>query len=933
MKRFFSGSTQKHDEYVQDRIATAESQGEISPELSPIVTLLSAQSYRRYNEGTFLILKDLDGEGKPADRTWREVYGVLIGVQLAVWDASHISRSQGNEEELIKEVSKPSYVNFADASFKAVESMQVNSGSIQNVIVVSTTLKNRYLIQVPSPQQFARWVCAFRLSTFEYTALQEAYTAAFLSARGSYLSDIRVVLAETKYEHEEWISVRFGVGAPWKKCFTVIEPATSKRNKFVPGRIRFYQNEKKNKKAVLATIVAASAMYAVYPQSPVLIDKSTMIKLNGSITFTDKESPKEASIFLMPDIHSSVPLFDTLIRFLIPAFDTFGLYGRPKKLNADKSDPGSLLFGLPVLPHVHYLELDDLLPLGASSTSSTWDHHEWSNQIKRILQTKSQSGYDGCGSEQGLDGAMSAINMGRNRSASGTSSPLSNAFLPTPKLDQASRFSPLIQQSNMSDLAMSGEKSVSSRSPEPGLEAIYKKYAEFPKEETSGITRGLGGLGLNSATSLGADSTGRLSVSSSDDLYPGSGARPQAAVAPKESNISNIMYDDESDEESDTPSWKASDDRIVTNVQPVNQTKMSLPVTDSHSSLDDFSSPARPQNPSQRVLSPYSDFHDQFNKSMGDNITSEKPRITQSKATKDLGTYLRPEDALGYQQKRSNPESKQLPTVPAQANVRPLDQNPYGSAAGQPIHQSDSYEDLYGTQQEDPYGQPEQSARVVLQQPPKSQYSQVSKAPLQSPYDNKHRAPSTNIVEQTAGYTNPEAYGVPRSGSGNVQVASYGKQYQASPQRVQQQPGTPYGQQAQYQPQLNVPHGQPVHQPPSQQYYQQQPQQQHRQQPQYPQQQQYQPQYQQHQQPQQPQQHQQYRQPLRSPYGAPYDQQQSDGLNFGAGTQSPTQRQRRPMKPIPTQVPQSTRSFGNDPYALATAAAKKNTTQGNPYAR
>ena len=34
----------------------------------------------------------------------------------------------------------------------------------------------------------------------------------------------------------------------------------------------------------------------------------------------------------MPEQHSSVPGFDTLIRFLVPLLDSFGLYGRPKDL-------------------------------------------------------------------------------------------------------------------------------------------------------------------------------------------------------------------------------------------------------------------------------------------------------------------------------------------------------------------------------------------------------------------------------------------------------------------------------------------------------------------------------------------------------------------------------------------------------------------------
>lgn len=66
-----------------------------------------------------------------------------------------------------------------------------------------------------------------------------------------------------------------------------------------------------------------------------------MIKMEGYINFSSPslstkvskknlDDFKQTSIFLMPEQHSAVPGFDTLIRFLVPLFDTFGLYGRPK---------------------------------------------------------------------------------------------------------------------------------------------------------------------------------------------------------------------------------------------------------------------------------------------------------------------------------------------------------------------------------------------------------------------------------------------------------------------------------------------------------------------------------------------------------------------------------------------------------------------------
>jgi hypothetical protein len=64
---------------------------------------------------------------------------------------------------------------------------------------------------------------------------------------------------------------------------------------------------------------------------------------------------KNASLYIIPRRHHSVKSFETLIRFLIPIYDAFQLYGRPVKLAAERSNRDSLLFGLPSLPRSRIL--------------------------------------------------------------------------------------------------------------------------------------------------------------------------------------------------------------------------------------------------------------------------------------------------------------------------------------------------------------------------------------------------------------------------------------------------------------------------------------------------------------------------------------------------------------------------------------------------
>lgn len=393
----------------------------LSPELVPIVTLLSSQSHRRYNEGIFMLYYDLNGDGKPADREWREVYGILTGNQLAYWDAAILAQFKNNADALLEVSAKPSYINFTDAVYSAMKTLPAAKQNLDNVVVVSTTLKNRYILQFKSVKDLETWYCALRLSSYEYNSLQAAYTGALLSARGSRLSDIRTILAEKRFDHEDWISIRYGSGMAWKRCYAVVEPSTLKRKTFVPGRILLYENEQKKKKQLMAVVTDASSVTAIYPQSHLLIDHSTMIKMEGYINFSSPslstkvskknlDDFKQTSIFLMPEQHSAVPGFDTLIRFLVPLFDTFGLYGRPKRLKANRSDVDSLLFGLPTLPRVHYLELSDIQQLVSRGNYISWDLRTWNLEIQNLLKSKIERGYDGCGSQRGYAGAVNSLN-------------------------------------------------------------------------------------------------------------------------------------------------------------------------------------------------------------------------------------------------------------------------------------------------------------------------------------------------------------------------------------------------------------------------------------------------------------------------------------------------------------------------------------------
>lgn len=264
-----------------------------------------------------------------------------------------------------------------------------------------------------------KWLSCIKLSNFEYIRLNESYTASLLSAKAAKLSDIHVVLADTRFEHEEWCNIKLSYSNQWRKLYCIITPYDKKNWKGVKnGIISFYSSSRTSKKNLVLTIPFIENCFAIYPNSIENIDDSTLLKINGNFRIYNEEylltgekkgssasasstntpkigrsrsnsiatnssatvvssnrhlrtgsmssissnksisksfEVKNDSIYIIPNSHNGVQNFETLIRFLIPIYDSFQLYGRPKRLISQKQDVNSLLFGLPQLPQVSYL--------------------------------------------------------------------------------------------------------------------------------------------------------------------------------------------------------------------------------------------------------------------------------------------------------------------------------------------------------------------------------------------------------------------------------------------------------------------------------------------------------------------------------------------------------------------------------------------------
>jgi CCR4-NOT transcriptional complex subunit CAF120 len=243
---------------------------------------------------------------------------------------------------------------------------------------------------------------------FEHATLQEAYTGALIAGKGKALNNINIIMERSKLRSEDWARVRFGAGTPWRRCWCVITAPDEKevqkiqkqvnkkksaydrsRSSILKGDIKFYDTKKTKKVRPIATITDAYSAFAIYPQSKPLIDASTLVKVEGSITIhSNPPSTTEGFVFVMPEVHPAVSGFEMMLRWLFPVFDSFALYGRPSRLVADTSDPQSLMFAMPKHRRYGYLEILDITGLIVEQGSANWRESDWRRKMKELTKKR-----------------------------------------------------------------------------------------------------------------------------------------------------------------------------------------------------------------------------------------------------------------------------------------------------------------------------------------------------------------------------------------------------------------------------------------------------------------------------------------------------------------------------------------------------------------
>ncbi|TFY80845.1 hypothetical protein EWM64_g3163 [Hericium alpestre] len=342
-----------------------------------------------------------DGHRPSKDEGWRDVWAQLGGTTLSVWDMQEIEEASKHGKEV-----PPTYINITDAFVQVLGSVTIPptptspQQKYTNVVTVNSAGSNLLLFACPDTPALISWATAFRLAAWEKSRLEEIYTAHLL--RITYEGNaIPSTLSRGKMEG--WVRLRMAGQTDWKRLWMALDssglpdapgspkpdhrptspnapaaPAVPRKKRMslfgsrdesqggagVPSKpvISFFLGPKgRDRKKPFLILSDVTQAFAVYPERPELISRSTLIKVEGTIG--DEEvgggmKGREGWILIMPELESGATQASEMLKWVIGLHDTFHLYGRPRQYTWDPRDPISLMFAYPVGPNRDLLFLE-----------------------------------------------------------------------------------------------------------------------------------------------------------------------------------------------------------------------------------------------------------------------------------------------------------------------------------------------------------------------------------------------------------------------------------------------------------------------------------------------------------------------------------------------------------------------------------------------
>ncbi|KAI9016305.1 hypothetical protein CLU79DRAFT_837840 [Phycomyces nitens] len=303
----------------------------LSEEMQSFVRLFDTYSHKVYLEG-YLMKHNEPSHTKLRTKCFAE----LCGPMLTLWDAE----SQG--------LCTPQYMTISDCTVQAIEQPAIDEPKKKKHVFSICFMKKTVVFETSDEMTLLRWVCALRLSCFEHQKLHQLFTLRILAG----------LPHDPTSRWESYLQVRLPGATEWHKYWAVVTDKRDERTLFgkktVATRGQFLLYETKKAKTPFLTLTDVQRVYAVYPESWHLIDKSTLMRLEGDIHQPHHKQTQD-NVLLMADSSQHMALW------LDAMLNAFKLHGRPDQLTDDPCDEKALNYGEPECNQRLFLETEDAI--------------------------------------------------------------------------------------------------------------------------------------------------------------------------------------------------------------------------------------------------------------------------------------------------------------------------------------------------------------------------------------------------------------------------------------------------------------------------------------------------------------------------------------------------------------------------------------------
>ncbi|KAH7341572.1 hypothetical protein B0J17DRAFT_765613 [Rhizoctonia solani] len=398
----------------------------LHPELRSVLRLNSVHQQKIYYSGRLSkrVERGTDGSRPAKDDGWIDIWCQLGGVTLSIWNMRAIEEANARGEQVPPQyinVTDAFVQVLGSVTFPATATSPPKRYT--NVLTLNTAGSNLLLFVCESPAALVSWAAALRLAAWEKSRLEEIYTAHLLRitlTESRVWKEPRTTLV--KGQLEGWARVRVAGQTDWKRLWVVISagssgypsgtqvghqstlsltrtlsqgsPSTNTPKKgrlsglftrsshqHTPSNVsnngdyspiapsgdipymHFFTGAKpKERKIPVLTVSSVTQAFAVYPERPDLITRSTLVKIEGRLGREEGAGAikgTEAWVLIMPEVESGQPAGPRkMLEWVVGLHDAFKLYGRPAQYSFNPHNLSSLMFAYPIEPNLEQLFLE-----------------------------------------------------------------------------------------------------------------------------------------------------------------------------------------------------------------------------------------------------------------------------------------------------------------------------------------------------------------------------------------------------------------------------------------------------------------------------------------------------------------------------------------------------------------------------------------------